>query len=278
MLRHRKRWHGYIPRSAGRKSEKTSNDLKRVPVHHHDGEANFASIASQFLTSPFAEGSTSGNSSSRPYFAEASSSLQLFTAEASGSSSSLWPSSPTHWHSSRDSEVSPTTPLTYDMTTAGLGPSSTVLTSYSIHGDSPLFVPPINDYMYIDSTCPFPLNGCWMDRSCASEIFRYQGQHSVDVVYDNTMSIEDDLSPLFSEMKDWLCPTHLVFDYCRHSSRSSPFPTPLDVAAMMPLDVNNQYQNGYITGSDMSYGFVNMSVEQNDIDMDSGLPSFQCQW
>ena len=206
---------------------------------------NFASIASQFLTSPSAEGSTSGNPSSRPYFAEASSSL------------------------------SPTTPITYDMTTAG--PSSTVLsmTSYSIHGDSFLFVPPINDTIYIASTCPFPsglLDGCWMDHSCASEIFRY----SVDVVYDNTMSIEDDLSPLFSEMKEWLCPTHLVFDYCRHSSRS--ISHPLDVAAMMPLHVNNQYQNGYITGSDISYGFANMSVEQNDIDADSGFSSFQCQW
>ena len=285
MLRHRKRWHGYIPRSAGRKSEKTSN--KHVPVRViRVGEANFASIASQSLTSPSAEGSTS--SSPTPTTAQASGPISrqpplvlspLPPLEASGSQPRqqphLGPYSPTlaHWYSSGENEVSPT-PTTYNMTPAG--PSSTVLstTSYSIDGDGPLFVPPINDYMYIDSTRPFPSglsDGCWMDHSCASEIFRCQGQHPVDVVYGNTMSIEDGLSPLFSEMKEWLCPTHLVFDYCHYSSQSSPFQVPpLDVAAMMPFHVNNQsYQNGYISGSDMSYGYVNMSVEQNDIDVDS---------
>ena len=276
MLRHRKRWHGYIPRSSKRKSE---NPTKHVPVRDIRGvemdSPGSASVTSQFPSFPSAEGSTSASSSSQaqPFFAEAStsgsSSSQPFYAEAWGSSSSapLWPpesptpspsppfsssssfsssprASPTAsgsnsrhlsphslsaspspvasgsqprqqpesrlrlyspTYSSGESEISPTTPITYpDMTTEGHSPTILAMTSYSVYGDSLLFAPPV----YVDPSCPITsemLDGCWMESSCGSENFQYKGQHSLDVVCDaSVISVGGgDLSPPFNETEEW---------------------------------------------------------------------------
>ena len=44
----------------------------------------------------------------------------------------------------------------------------------------------------------------WLGFACGSEIFQYQGQHSVYVVYDVILVADELLSSFFSEKKGWL--------------------------------------------------------------------------
>ena len=103
LLHHRKRRHGYIPRSGGQKNKISKKNLKHVPIRliraaEAVSPGSTSVIASQFFTFNFAEGSASGSASgSTSFSAEAStsgsSSSRSFSTEAWGSSSSapLWP-------------------------------------------------------------------------------------------------------------------------------------------------------------------------------------------
>lgn len=187
------------------------------------------------------------------YDIEASHSLTFSSAEGSASESGSSSSQPFSAEASRSSSSQPPSlPFLYSLSS----PFPTTSGSYphqSPHSLS-LFDTPHNGYVYVDLNCPFTsevLDGP-SESSCQSEFFAYPGQYS-------GLSLRP-------------CTTH---DFCHHSSLL--FPDPF--AMMISLDVINQDQNEYNTGSNIMssyYGFANMSVpvDQNDMDVVFNLPSW----
>lgn len=170
----------------------------------------------------------------------------------------------------------------------GGGPShSTVLsmTSYSVHGTSSmhhhqgslLFAPPDEDYFYVDpSSAVLPssevlLDGSWEAAPCESEVWGYLGADPVEVVYDSMSAMEDELSPIFSDMgQEWIEATMAglgvsPLDDEQHQPPPSPVATQ---AEQHPVDSFHQpLDNSPIEGFDVAAA-ANLDVMKVMMDLE----------